>query len=145
MELFYLFSLIRSKNFFRNIMFIWSNDSKTCFKNKKWNYLTHFRFSDQETSLKTLCSFDPRKWNYFTYIHSKDSKTSFRNRKWIFLNRKWNYSLISRSRIKKFFKYLMLIWSKDFKISFRHKKINHFTGLIEKFNVGVSVIVALIL
>ena len=95
--------------------FIWSNDSKTCFKNRKWNYLTHFRYSDQKTSLKTDCSIAPRKWNYFTDFHSKDSKTSFNNRKWIFLNRKWNYFTHLGSHIK---------WSKDFKICFKIRKWN---------------------
>ena len=107
MELFHPFA----KDFFCNMMFIWSNDSKTCFKNRKWNYLTHFRSYDQKTSLEPVCSFDPRKWNYFTYSIPKQ----------VILT-------ISRSQIKKIFKYLMLIWSKDFKISFGHRKRNYFNS-----------------
>ena len=53
MELFYPFPLLGSKNFFRNMMLIWSNDSRTCLKNRKWNY------SDKKTSIGSGCFLDP--------------------------------------------------------------------------------------
>ena len=154
MELFHPFTLIGSKNFFCNMMFMWSNDSKT------WEiYFTHFHSSDQHFSLEIVCSFDPRKWNYFTYFHSK---TSFRHRKWIFLNRKWNYFTyfkISNQKdlyifdtrmiqgfqnkfltqeiylfnpfpllwSKNFFRNSTFIWFKDSEISFWSWKWNFFT------------------
>ena len=37
---------------------IFTNESKTGFKNRKWNYLN-------------------RKWNYFYYFQTSDQKTSF--------------------------------------------------------------------
>jgi hypothetical protein len=42
-------------------------------ENRKWNYLSYFLVSDQETS------------------RSDASKNDFRNRKWNYFNRKWNY------------------------------------------------------
>ena len=58
MELFSLFPVIISKNFFNKCIPIWSNDSNMVFRNRKWNYLN-------------------RKWNYFPPFQSSDQKTSF--------------------------------------------------------------------
>ena len=101
-------------------MFIWSKDSRKSFRNRKWNYFTHFYFEDQNffrnrifiwskdsiTSFKNEIEFSKQEmelfhpfllsgsknffWNMI-FIWSKDSKTSFEKRKWNFLNRKWNF------------------------------------------------------
>jgi hypothetical protein len=89
--------------------------------NSKWNYLSHFQPSYQKTSLTKVSPFGPMipKWfsetetelskqemelflpfpvirskNLFKKnipVWSNDSKMVFRNRKRIYLNRKWNY------------------------------------------------------
>ena len=46
------------KNFFYKMFFIQSEEFKTGFRNRKWNYLN-------------------RKWNYFSHFQSSDQKTSF--------------------------------------------------------------------
>ena len=95
---YFLNSTAQNKKIFRNMLIIWSKDSKTSFRNRKWNYFTHFH-----------------------YNHSKISCKYVRNRKWNFLNWKWDYLSISRRQIKKFFNKMMLIWPKDSKTSLDKK------------------------
>jgi hypothetical protein len=57
MELLLPFLVIGSKKFFNNRFLIWSNDFKMVLRNRKWNYLN-------------------RKWNYFSHFRSSDQKTS---------------------------------------------------------------------
>ena len=56
MELFLLFPDLGLKNFFYKRFPIFTEDSKTSFRNRKWNYLT-------------------KKWNYFSYFQTSDQKT----------------------------------------------------------------------
>ena len=83
MELFFPFSVIRSKNFLYKSFPIWSTASKLVFKKRNWNYLN-------------------RKWNYISPFQLSDQNVSFakitpfpnvflRNRKWNYLSRKSNY------------------------------------------------------
>jgi hypothetical protein len=60
MELILPFLVIRSKNFFKKSIPIWSNDSKMAGGNRKWNDLN-------------------RKWNYFSPFQSSDQKLLLRN------------------------------------------------------------------
>jgi hypothetical protein len=58
MELFFPLPDFCSKNFFYKMFFIQSEEFKTGFGNRKWNYLN-------------------RKWNYFSHFLNSDQKTSF--------------------------------------------------------------------
>jgi hypothetical protein len=71
MELFLPFPVIGSKNFLNKSIPIWYNDSNMVFRNRKrnylnrkWNYFSPFRSSDQKTSLTKVFSFGPTipKW-----------------------------------------------------------------------------------
>ena len=57
MELFLLFPDLLSKNFFNKMFLAFTNEFKTGFGNRKWNYPN-------------------RKWNYFSYFLTSDQKTS---------------------------------------------------------------------
>ena len=35
----------------------WPEDSKTIFRNRQWNYFSHFQTTDQKTSLSKVCIF----------------------------------------------------------------------------------------
>ena len=58
MELLLLLSELQSKKFFYKMFLTFTNESKTGFENRKWNYLN-------------------RKWNYFSYFKNSDQKTFF--------------------------------------------------------------------
>ena len=58
MELFLLFTDLRSKNFFYNKFITFTMESKTGVEKRKWNYPN-------------------RKWNYFSYFLTTDQTTSF--------------------------------------------------------------------
>ena len=64
MELFLLFPDLRSKNFFNKRFPILTEDSKTSFRNRKWNYLNR------------KLNYLNREVNYFSYFHTLDQKTS---------------------------------------------------------------------
>ena len=126
MELFHPFLLSGSKNFFRNMIFIWSKDSMTSFK--KWNWILQTgngiispisTFRIKKILLKKG-NRNPinRKEHYYTHFSSMDQKTScafdqripkqvFQTVNRIckqeveFANRKWIFFPISAPRIKR--------------------------------------------
>ena len=92
MELFHPFPFLGSKNFFRDILFIWSKGSKISWKyfwNRKWNYWNYFSISRHK--IKNIFKIMMLIWSKDIFIWSNDSKICFENRKWNFLHRKWNY------------------------------------------------------
>ena len=87
MELFIPFPCLWSKNLFYNIYSILINKFKIGFQNRKWNYpnrkcnyFSHFRASDQKNSFFKMF-----------HIFSEEFKIDFQTRKKNDLNRKWIY------------------------------------------------------
>ena len=70
--------------------------------NNEWNYLFNFWTSDQETSLI------PPSPHHHIYL--EDFKMVLRNRKWKYLNRKWNFEILKMELSKqKIFSYFLTV------------------------------------
>ena len=85
MELFHPFLHLGSNKFFKNMMLIWAKDSKTSFRNRKWNLKQEMELFHPFALIGSTNLF----WNMM-FIWSNDSKICFINWKWNFLNRKYN-------------------------------------------------------
>ena len=86
MELYPLFPVHRSKNFFYNMFCICSKGIEIDFQNRNWNYQTGSGIISpiSRAPIKKLLLQN-------VFICFKGFKIDFQNRKWNHPNRKWNY------------------------------------------------------